>query len=84
MNLKRATIKQQLDEPEFQSIKQILVGELKALDMVINEFVQLFEIQEHETKEQPNKIIEKMKKSVLDDKDSIDNSEKGMDLNETN
>ncbi len=48
MQLKRSTIKQQLDEPEFESIRQVLVGELKAIDMVINEFVQLFEIQESE------------------------------------
>ncbi|RXI96200.1 hypothetical protein DS745_20880 [Anaerobacillus alkaliphilus] len=50
LNLKRSTIKQQLEQPEFQSIQQILVGELKALDMVINEFTQLFEIQENEMK----------------------------------
>ncbi|WP_195575153.1 hypothetical protein [Paenibacillus sp. 1001270B_150601_E10] len=48
MNLKRTTIKQQLEQPEFQSIHSILVGELKAIDMVINEFVQLFEINESE------------------------------------
>ncbi|MFC4322264.1 hypothetical protein [Litchfieldia salsa] len=51
MNLKRSTIKQQLDAPEFQSINQILIGELKAIDMVINEFTQLFEIHENETKD---------------------------------
>lgn len=51
MQLKRSTIKQQLDEPEFESIRQVLVGELKAIDMVINEFVQLFEIQENEMKD---------------------------------
>ncbi len=55
LKLKRSTIKQQLDEPEFQSIQQILVGELKAIDMVINEFTQLFEIQEHELTEVSNK-----------------------------
>ena len=48
MYLKRSTIKQQLDQPEFQSIQPILVGELKAIDMVINEFIQLFEINEDE------------------------------------
>ncbi|GLC89621.1 hypothetical protein [Lysinibacillus piscis] len=42
--LKRSTIVQQLEQPEFQSIQQILIGELKALDMVINEFTQLFEL----------------------------------------
>ncbi|WP_025784201.1 hypothetical protein [Sporosarcina sp. D27] len=46
---KRATIKQQLDQPEFQSIQQILIGELKAIDMMTDEFTQLFEIQEDET-----------------------------------
>lgn len=44
MHIKRSTIKQQLSQPEFQSIQPILVGELKAIDMVINEFIQLFEI----------------------------------------
>ncbi|MCE4050756.1 MULTISPECIES: hypothetical protein [Bacillaceae] len=48
MKLKRSTIKQQLEAPEFQSIQPILVGELKAIDMVINEFTELFEIQENE------------------------------------
>ncbi|MFD1736352.1 hypothetical protein ACFSCX_07220 [Bacillus salitolerans] len=51
MNLRRATIKKQLDEPEFQSIHQILVGELKAIDLVINEFTQLFDIHESEAME---------------------------------
>ncbi|KWW21837.1 hypothetical protein AS888_04945 [Peribacillus simplex] len=54
MKLKRSTIKEQLDKPEFQSINQILVGELKAIDMLINEFTQLFEIQEGEEKEAIN------------------------------
>ncbi|MFJ7920766.1 hypothetical protein ACIQ6U_13495 [Lysinibacillus fusiformis] len=49
LNVKRATIKQQLEQPEFQSIQQILVGELKAIDMVIQEFSQLFDIHESET-----------------------------------
>ncbi|KPN96368.1 hypothetical protein [Lysinibacillus sp. ZYM-1] len=49
LTIKRATIKQQLEQPEFQSIQQILVGELKAIDMVIQEFSQLFDIHESET-----------------------------------
>ena len=49
LHVKRATIKQQLEQPEFQSIQQILVGELKAIDLVIQEFSQLFDIQEDET-----------------------------------
>ncbi|MCU6603754.1 hypothetical protein OCO53_25270 [Peribacillus frigoritolerans] len=72
MNLKRSTIKEQLDQPEFQSIQQILVGELKAIDMLINEFIQLFEIQENE--EAAEKSNEEKETS----------NEKGMEMNETN
>ncbi|MFY0783005.1 hypothetical protein AB1K18_22335 [Peribacillus simplex] len=73
MNLKRSTIKEQLDKPEFQTINQILVGELKAIDMLINEFIQLFEIQESEAAD---------KKS--EEKETSNNSEKGIESNETN
>lgn len=69
MHLKRSTIKQQLDQPEFQSIYSILVGELKAIDMVINEFIQLFEINEDE---------------MADCKQSADVHKGGNELNETN
>ncbi|WP_071394334.1 hypothetical protein [Bacillus tuaregi] len=51
MKVKRATIMEQLDKPEFESIQQVLVGELKAIDMVVNEFSQLFEIEESEVTE---------------------------------
>lgn len=54
LQLKRATIQQQLDEPVYESIKQVLVGELKAIDLVINEFIQVFEIHESEARELPN------------------------------
>lgn len=54
LKLKRLTIRQQLNEPEFQSINQILIGELKAIDMVINELIQLFEIHESEAMEISN------------------------------
>ncbi|OJH16841.1 hypothetical protein BLX88_22130 [Bacillus obstructivus] len=48
MSLKRDTLKQQLETPELQTINPILVGELKAVEMVINEFVQMFELYEFE------------------------------------
>jgi hypothetical protein len=54
LNLKRSTLKQQLITPELQSINTILVGELKAIDLVINEFVQLFELHEVEELEVSN------------------------------
>jgi len=72
MNLKRATIKQQLEQPEFQSIEPILIGELKAIDMVINEFIQLFDIHESESKEN----------SSLDP--AVDSNKEGNSLNEKN
>jgi len=69
MYLKRSTIKQQLDQPEFQSIQPILIGELKAIDMVINEFVQLFEINVDE---------------MADRKSMVDANEEGTELDEKN
>lgn len=69
MHLKRSTIKQQLDQPEFQSIQPILVGELKAIDMVISEFIQLFEINEDE---------------MDDRKQSVDVNEEGSEVDEKN
>ncbi len=73
MHLKRSTIKQQLEEPEFQSIHQILLGELKAIDLVINEFVRLFELHESEMLD--------MKET--EDKE-LDQREKGTNYDETN
>lgn len=76
MHLKRATIKQQLEQPEFQSIQQMLVGELKAVDMVINEFSQLFEIHESEAKHVSG---------IDGDTEAFsENGEKGREPNETN
>ncbi|MGE7928905.1 hypothetical protein [Lysinibacillus xylanilyticus] len=76
MNLKRATIKQQLEQPEFQSIQPILVGELKAIDMVINEFIQLFEIHESE--------MMASSESQEDDGKSLHLDEEGNKLNANN
>jgi len=80
MNLKRATIKQQLEQPEFQSIQQILIGELKAMDMIINEYIQLFEIQEGETMD----TINDEDNGINHHKQSLELEAEGKDLNETN
>lgn len=66
MELKRSTLQKQLETPELQSINSILVGELKAIDMIINEFKQLFELHEFDNKEsnepeEKEKIISKGK-----------------------
>lgn len=46
LEVKRSTLKKQLELSELQSIHPVLVGELKAIDMVINEFIQVFELYE--------------------------------------
>ncbi|WP_033843232.1 MULTISPECIES: hypothetical protein [Geobacillus] len=46
--VKRETLKQQLQSPELQSIHPVLTGELKAIEMVINEFIQSFDIHNDE------------------------------------
>ena len=51
LNIKRETLKQQLVSSELQTINPIIIGELKAIELVINEFVQLFELHEFESLE---------------------------------
>lgn len=46
MEQRRATLKKQLETPELQTIHPILVGELKATETIIDEFVLLFELNE--------------------------------------
>ncbi|WP_251550202.1 hypothetical protein [Neobacillus muris] len=53
LQLKRMTLKQQLEAPEFLEIKPIILGELKAIEMVIDEFVQQFELYEVEELKKP-------------------------------
>ena len=48
MDLRRSALKKQLETPELQSIHPVLVGELKAIDMVIAEFVHVFEVHEYQ------------------------------------
>ncbi|QKE75037.1 hypothetical protein HPK19_20965 [Arthrobacter citreus] len=76
MNIKRSTLMQQLNAPEFQSIHQIIVGELKAIDMVINEFVKVFEIHESELVEKSESTNETDETTALDSSESIGNDEK--------
>ena len=48
MSMKSTTLKKQLETPELQSINQVLVGELKAVEALMDEFAQLFELVEVE------------------------------------
>lgn len=70
MTFKRSTIKQGLEQLEFQSIQQILIGELKEIDLVINEFDQLFEIHEIELE--------------IESHESAEHDERGSEKNKTN
>ncbi|MBS4207361.1 hypothetical protein [Bacillus sp. FJAT-50079] len=78
MYLKRSTIKHQLEKPEFHSIRPILIGELKAIDMVINQFIQLFDIHEGEVTEAVYHKNEETETS------RSDQNEEGMENDETN
>lgn len=49
LQVKRSTLMQQLEQPEFKSIEQVISGELKAVDDIIQQFTHLFEIQENES-----------------------------------
>lgn len=46
LNVKRSTLMQQLNQPEYDSIKQVISGELKAVDAIIQEFIHTFELRE--------------------------------------
>ncbi|MDF2724725.1 MAG: hypothetical protein K0Q59_4400 [Paenibacillus sp.] len=46
LHVKRSALVQQLSLPEYDSIKQVISGELKAIDSIIQEFIQAFELRE--------------------------------------
>ncbi len=51
LEVKRATLKQQVEAPEYQEIKPVLLGELKAVEMVIDEYTRHFELRRKEADE---------------------------------
>jgi hypothetical protein len=48
LDVKRATLVQQLAQPELQAIHQVVSGELKAVELIRNEFIELFDLYERE------------------------------------
>lgn len=46
LHVRRATLARQLNEPEFEAIKPVISGELKAVDAIIQEFIHMFELHE--------------------------------------
>ena len=52
--VRRDTLKQQLESQQLQSIQQVIAGELKATEAIINEFIAAFELDEISTNEENN------------------------------
>ena len=52
--VRRDTLKQQLESQQLQSIQQVIAGELKATEAIINEFVAAFELDEISSNEENN------------------------------
>lgn len=42
--VKRETLKRQVNDPDFEAIREVVSGELKAVDQIIQEYVQAFEL----------------------------------------
>lgn len=54
LQVKRDTLVNQLQQPEFKSIEQVISGELKAVDEMIQQFTHLFELREIESDDSTN------------------------------
>ncbi len=57
LEMKQEVLKKQLETPELQTANPTIVGELKATQSIIEEFVQLFELYEY--KDQENIQVDK-------------------------
>ncbi|WP_145038067.1 hypothetical protein [Paenibacillus sp. Y412MC10] len=42
--VKRETLKKQVHDPDLQAIRDVVSGELKAVDQIIQEYIQAFEL----------------------------------------
>jgi len=57
LHVKRTTLKQQLDAPEFHEIRQVVLGELKSIELTIDEYTRHFELNEDAKLTQHNTYI---------------------------
>jgi len=49
LNNTRATLIRQLAQPEYETVKQVIGGELKAVDAILTQYIQMFRLdEEHE------------------------------------
>ncbi|ANF97088.1 hypothetical protein [Paenibacillus bovis] len=56
LNIRRNTLLTQLEQPEYESIRQVISGELKATDTIIQEFIHMFElVEKDEDMNQPDR-----------------------------
>lgn len=46
LRVNRETLRRQLNDPQFESIKQVISGELKATEMIIDDFIHMFQLHE--------------------------------------
>ncbi|MNC83916.1 hypothetical protein D3C75_1381530 [compost metagenome] len=51
LEVKRTTLRQQVEAPEYQEIKPVLLGELKAIELIIDEYIRHFELRRKEEEE---------------------------------
>lgn len=65
LEAKRDSLKKQLETPELQSINQIIVGELKATESIISEFIQSFEL--HEFNEADEAVVPENTETASED-----------------
>ncbi|WP_336759970.1 hypothetical protein [Paenibacillus sp. USHLN196] len=56
MQNRRSTLARQLAQEEYEHIRPMISGELKAIDQVIDEYIHLFELQNEDVN--PNKDLE--------------------------
>lgn len=54
----RSTLQRQLDEPELESIKQVICGELKATEAIIEEFIHMFQLHEISSEDKSTEDIQ--------------------------
>ncbi len=65
--VQRSTLQRQLNEPELEPIKQVICGELKATETIIEEFIHMFQLHEVSSDDK------------LSDNDKLDSDDKNID-----
>lgn len=51
--VKRETLKKQVNDPDFEAIREVVSGELKAVDQIIQEYIQAFELYDTKSQDSP-------------------------------